>query len=432
VVRVAFAWLALWAAVAAGQSRAASKPLPPRAFQLIAVKVSGTERYKPEDVIRATGLELGRTVGEDNFKDAARVLGDTGAFTSVAYQFEYSPEGTQLELQVQDAQQFAPARFDNLVWFSDQELGEKLHARVPLFRGQLPVTGKLSDDVSEALQELVDERKIPGRVDYIRIAQGDGPTEAFVYSVTGPHITVGNVEFSGAAATELPPLEAAGKKLAGAEYTRSALRTQEDKNFLPIYLEQGYLKAHFGEPEARVVANDANDTRVDITLPVVPGKRYKLTSIEFSGNQVVPQAVLRNLVHLPSDQPANARQLADDVEGMKQLYETRGYMDVRIDSVAEINELEGSVGYLLNFKEGEVYRMGDLEILGVNSRTRVQLQNSWTLHSGDTYDPGYTRRFVAQALKQFLTPGEWSSNIQETRNHKDKTLDVTLRFDPKP
>lgn len=419
------------AAVAAGQSRKANQPLPPSAFQLIAVKVSGTERYEPEDVIRATGLELGRTVHEDNFKDAARILGDTGAFTSVAYQFEYSPEGTKLELQVQDAQQFAPARFDNLVWFSDQELGEKLHARVPLFRGQLPLTGKLPDDISEALQELVDRRKIPGRVDYIRIAQGDGPTEAFVYSITGPHIAIGNIEFPGAGAAELPQLAAAGKKLEGAEYTRSALLTQEDKSFLPIYLEQGYLNARFADPEARVVTNDPNDTRVDITVTVVPGKRYKLSSIEVSGNQTFPAEVLRNLVHLQLNQPANARQLAEDIEGMKQLYETRGYMDVLVDSVPEINELEGSVRYLLKFKEGEVYRMGDLEILGVNSSTRAQLQNRWTLRAGDTYDPGYTQRFVAEALKQVLTTGEWTSDIQETRNPKDKTLDVTLRFNPK-
>ena len=31
------------------------------------------------------------------------------------------------------------------------------------------------------------------------------------------------------------------------------LRTQEDKGFLPIYLERGYLKAAFGEAQAKVV-----------------------------------------------------------------------------------------------------------------------------------------------------------------------------------
>ena len=418
-------------AAAEGQTHPAKKELPPKAFELIAVKVSGTDRYKPEDVMRAAGLELGRTVHEDSFKDAARVLGDTGAFTSVAYRFEYAPEGTTLEFQVQDAQSFVPARFDNLVWFSDQELGEKLHARVPLFNGQLPVTGKLPDDLSEALQELVDEKKIPARVDFTRVAQGEGPTEAFVYSVTGPRITVRNVEFRSATAPELPRLEAAGRKLQGAEYSRSAFLIQMNKSFLPIYLEQGYLKARFGEPEARVVENDPNDTLVDVTVPVVPGGQYKLTALDFRGFKAFPADTLRQLVHLQLGQPANVRQLNEDLEAIKQLYETHGYMDVRINSVPEINEAESWVRYVLNFTEGEVYKMGDLEILGVDSRTSGRLQNLWTLRTGDTYDSSYAQRFVTQALKQVLTTGEWNTDLQETPNRRDRSVDVTLRFNPK-
>jgi outer membrane protein assembly factor BamA len=417
-------------AAAAGQTHAASKELPPGAFRLVGVNVSGTERYKPEDVIRAAGLELGRTVHEDNFKDAVRVLGDTGAFATVAYQFEYSPEGTKLDLQVQDAQ-FVPARFDNVVWFSDQELGEKLHARVPLFSGQLPVTGKLPDDVSEALQELLDEKKIPARVDFTRAAKADGPTEAFVYSVTGPRITIRNLEFPNAAPADLPRLEAAGKKLQGAEYTRSAFLIQEDKSFLPIYLEQGYINAKCGEPQAKVVENDPHDVRVDIIVPVLPGSQYKLTSLDFRGYNAFPADALRKLVHLQPGQPANVSQLSEDIEGIKGLYGTRGYIDVRIDCRPEVNESELSVRYVLTFSEGEVYKMGDLEILGVDSHTSGRLQNIWTLRTGDAYDSSYPRRFVVQALKQVMNTGEWSTDIQETRNQKDRTVDVTVRFDPK-
>jgi len=414
-----------------GQTHGANKELPPGAFRLIGVNVSGTERYKPEDVIRAAGLELGRTVHEDNFKDAVRVLGDTGAFATVAYRFEYSPEGTKLDLELQDAQSFVPARFDNLVWFSDQELAEKLHARVPLFSGQLPVTGRLPDDVSEAVQELLDEKKIPARVDYIRIAQGDGPTEEFRFSVTGPRITIRNVAFPNASPAELPRLEAAGKKLQGAEYTRSAFLTQEDKTFLPIYLEQGYLKARFGEPEAKIVENDPNEVGVDMIVPVIPGSQYKLTALELRGNKAFEADTLRHLVHLQLGQPANVRQLTEDIEDIKQLYGTRGYVDVRIDCVPEVNEPDLSVRYVLTFREGEIYKMGDLEILGVDAHTSGRLQNIWTLRTGDPYDSSYPRRFVAQALKQVMTTGEWSTAIQETRNQKDRTLDVTVRFDPR-
>src|SRR5262249_29322381 len=126
-------WILLAASLAFGQSRKpAPKDLPPSAFKLIAVSVTGTERYKWEDVLAGSGLEIGETVHEQDFQDAARRLGDSGVFRAITYSFQYAPEGTKLQFQVQDAQSIVPTRFENLVWFSDQELLDQLHARVPL------------------------------------------------------------------------------------------------------------------------------------------------------------------------------------------------------------------------------------------------------------------------------------------------------------
>src|SRR5271169_4603020 len=75
--------LCLSSAFAQTRHKPAAKALPPSAFQLISVKVTGTKRYKPEDVIAATGLQLHDTVGEDDFRKAVRILGETGAFGDV-------------------------------------------------------------------------------------------------------------------------------------------------------------------------------------------------------------------------------------------------------------------------------------------------------------------------------------------------------------
>jgi outer membrane protein insertion porin family len=420
--------LLLFAEISPAQTSKTSKELPPSAFRLISVQVTGTQRYKPEDVARAAGLQLGQTVHEDDFRDAARRLGETGAFTNVAYSFEYSPDGTKLELQVKDAQHFAPARFENLVWFSDQELLAKLHAQVPLFDGQLPITGKLPDDVAEALQAMVDEKKIAAQVEYVRVAHEDGPTEGFAFSVSGPRIVIQNVEFSGTDAAELPALAAAAKKLRGAEYGRSALRQQEDKNFLPVFLERGYLKATFGNPEAKVAQNDQDETLVDVTFPVDPGPQYKLTSLLILGNRVMPSEALRQAIHARLGQPADAVELSKDVDGIKSLYGARGYVDAAVRNEPELDDSQHTVRYRLTIREGDVYKMGDLEILGLHSRTKDLLQNNWTLLTGDTYNASYTRRFVAQALKDVLNTGEWDTDIQETLDRKDKTVDVTLHF----
>ena len=426
------ACLCLSSGLAQTPRKLSPKDLPPSAFKLISIKTTGTKRYKSEEIVAASGLQLGQTVSEDDFKKAARLLGETGAFGDVLYSFQCSADGTKLELQVQDAERFVPARFDNLVWFSDQELLDQLHAQVPLFQGQLPIVGDLADQVSNALQALLIARNLQGRADYLRAAHEDGPIEAFVFTVTGPQIHIRNIAFAGAGTPELPLLEAAARKLQGADFLRSILRTQEDKNFLPVYLERGYLKAAFGDAQAKIVQDSPQETMVDVTFPVDPGRQYKLTAIDLAGNKSFLADTLRPLIHAQLNQPANAVQLETDIEAMKRLYGTRGYMAASIQPKPEMDDANSTVKYLLQIQEGDVYAMGDLEIRGLDSRTTARLQDEWTLRGGDPYDSGYAKRFLEQADKEISLMGDWNASVRESLNHEEKTVDVTLRFDPKP
>jgi len=424
--------LGIPAAFAQTSRKLTPKDLPPSAFKLISVKTTGTKRYKSEEIIAATGLQLGQTVSEDDFKKAARLLGETGAFGDVLYSFQYSAEGTKLVLQVQDAERFVPARFDNLVWFSDQELLDQLHAQVPLFQGQLPVAGDLADQVSNALQALLILRKVQGQADYLRSAHEDGPIEAFVFSVAGPQIHIRNIAFAGAGESELPLLDTAAKKLRGADFSRTMLRAQEDKGFLPIYLEHGYLKAAFGDAQAKVVEDSPQETNVDVTFPVDAGRQYKLTALDLTGNKSFPTGTLRPLIHVQLNQPANAVQLDTDIEAMKKLYGTRGYMAVSIQPDLETDDENSTVKYRLKIQEGDVYSMGDLEIRGLDSRTTARLQDDWKLRGGDPYNSSYAQRFLDQADKEISLLSDWNVSVRESLNRGENTVDVTLRFNPKP
>ncbi len=406
------------------------KDMPASAFKLVSIKVVGTKRFKPQDVIAATGLEIGQTVREDNFKDAIRILGDTGAFSALLYSDEFSPQGTELTLQLTDAEHFVPARFDNIVWFSDRELAERIHAAVPLFHGELPITGDLADEVSNALQAMLIEHNLQGKADYLREAHDDGPIEAFVFTVSGPQIHIRKIEFAGAAASELPQLEAATSKLEGADYLQSTLRVYTTKNFLPIYLRAGYLKASFSDPTAKVVQNDPAETLVDVTFPIDPGRQYNLSAIELVGNKAFPSDTLRPLIHLQSHQPVNAIQLATDIEVIQKLYGTRGFMAASIHPKAETDDEHSTVKYTLDVSEGSVYTMGELDIHGLDSSTTSRLQIDWKLQPKDPYDSSYPARFLEQVFKDTPYIRDWTSSIHESVNPDDKTVDVTLRFSP--
>jgi outer membrane protein assembly factor BamA len=419
---------------ALGQSprKQSPKDLPASAFKLIAITTTGTKRYTSEEVIAASGLQIGQTVSEDDFKRAARALGETGAFGDVLYSFQYTADGMKLELQVRDAEKFVPVRFDNLVWFSDQELLDQVHSQVPLFQGKLPVGGDLADEVSNALQGLLIARNLPGRVDYIRAATGeDGPIEAFVFTVTGPQIRIRKVAFAGAGADELPLLDSAAKKLEGAEFLRSIIRVQEDKNFLPIYLDRGYLKATLADAVTKVVENGPKEIMVDVTFPVDTGRQYKLADIELRGYKSFPVDALRRLIHAQAGQVANAVQLDADIEAMKKLYGTRGYMAAKIQANPELDDASSSVKYEVLVREGEVYSMGDLEIRGLDSRTAARVQDAWRLRGGDAYDSSYSKQFLEEENKEIGLMDDWNVSVRESLNPDERTVDVTLRFDPK-
>jgi outer membrane protein assembly factor BamA len=401
-------------------------------FQLIAVKIIGSSRYTSADIIGETGLRIGQQVTEEDFKKASQLLGETGVFGDVSYRYEYSGTGATLDLQLSDASQFVPARFENFVWFTDQELADKLRQRVPLFLGVLPTTGNLPDQVSDALQALLIERNIAGKADYLRADKLGGGVDAIAYSVQGPHITIRNVEFAGGVGTELKPLEAEAKNLAGEEFVRSVLQLKADKNFLPVYLERGYLKASFGTAQAKVVQDGAEGTLVDVTFPVSPGPQYKFASAQWTGDTIFSADKLSPLVQLKTGEPANAIKLNDDLESVRHMYGTKGYMAAQIKPVPQLDDDRLMVTYRLEVVQGDVYHMGELDIHGLDTPTNNRLKLAWKLAEDDVYDSSYPSHFLEGLPNSVISVSQWNVTVHETVDHKDKTVDVTLRFDPHP
>src|SRR5262249_20912182 len=156
---------------------------------------------------------------DNEFKKAARRLGDTGAFSDIGYSFSYSAAGTKLELQVTDNDKFLPAHFVDFVWFTPDELRARLNQHVPLFNGELPTSGRLPEEVSDVLQAMLVEIGVPGHVIYNKFSPQGGPAESFDYKVEDVLIRIRNFEFTGAGEKEREMLESAGERLADRQYS---------------------------------------------------------------------------------------------------------------------------------------------------------------------------------------------------------------------
>ena len=425
-------------ALAQVQPSGSDRPIPQSDSKLIEVKVTGSKRFTEKEVAAASGLPLGATVDDVVFRKAARQLGETGAFDAISYTFSYSSAGTKLAFQVTDADKFVPAHFADFVWFADQELLRKVHERAPLFSGELPSTGRLADQVSDILQAILVENGIAGHVEYLRTPGPNGPLASIDYSVANVTIRIRRIEFTGAAATELPLLEAAAEKLSGRAYSRTLLASFTKDVVLPIYQDRGYLKAEFSAPQPKVfkaVTSEADDrqqvTLVDVALTVTPGIQYKLTGWNWTGNKNIPTKELQPLLHFKIGQPASTAQLEDDLRAVQQLYGSRGYVTASIKAGAQYDDQAGTVGYVLAVTEGAVYHMGELEFRGIDNNLTARLRAAWRIRSGDVYDATYLKEFLPRARRLLPPTMDWEVASHVTAIAKDKTVDVDLQYTAK-
>jgi outer membrane protein assembly factor BamA len=410
------------------------------ANKLVALKVTGTARYTDKEILAASGLQIGQNAADGDFREAAQRLGDSGLFNDVVYSYSSSGAGVRLEMHLADADpsKLVPAHFENFVWFTDDELRAALQSRVPLFKQLLPIAGSLPDRVSEALQAMLTEKQFPGRVNYLRESQDEsgGPLSAIAYRVEEVSIRIRAEEFPGASPEQAALLTTAARRLTGGEYGRATLAAVAKFDLLPVYLQRGYLKAAFGPSDARIVpqpspAGDAPapaELQVDAIVPVTPGKMYSTSSVAWKGNSAIKIDELAPLLHLPTSQPADAVRLLRDIENVGKLYRSRGYMTIQIKPDAQFDEEKSTVHYDLNIAEGDLYKMGELEILGLDTQATARMQAAWTLREGQPYNADYPGKFQDDTGQLLPRGVRWAVSIHETLEAKDKTVDVEIRF----
>ena len=399
-------------------------------YKLLSIHVRGLQHFKEDEVIAASGLKLGQYAGETEFQEAAQKLGETGLFANLSYKYQYSNAGCNLDLEVDENEKLVPILFDNFVWFSDAELLSLLKSRMPLFDGRVPAGGNLTDRIAEKLKEILAEHKIFGEADYQPAAELNGPVTSYIYRVTLHPIVIRGLNFSGASEAETPALRDAAKPLAQQEYSRNKMRVQEEHNFLLVYLSRGYLKAKLADSEAKVV-EDGPQTFVDVTLPVTPGLQYKLENIQWTGTSALPTDQLQPLIHLKSGEPADAIQLAGDLEEVQKLYGTKGYILSHVEARPELDDASTSVNYELKVSEGDLYRMGDLTIDGIPPPNAEKMAEQWQLKKGEPYDKSYLPKFFKIMYHDVGLKVPYNVVPKESVDDDEKTVSVALHFVPK-
>jgi outer membrane protein insertion porin family len=399
------------------------------AFRLLGVSVAGSNHYAAADAARATGLKVGDTITTKSLDEAASRLASLGVFATVNYHYETRGEAMTVIFTVQDASQFLPCRFGNFIWFTPQELKEGIRSRVPLFDGYAPPGAGMLDLISAALSAMLETRGINAQVQATPQGQAGGPIQGIQFEVMGVSMPVRKIEFTGVEKVDAAQLQQAATPLINKEYDASFIRDFSRQGVAAVYRQRGYLRADFGEPVPHLLTGDPAANAVSVTIPVSEGEQYRLKEITWSGNSAIPYSELSKTFHVAAGAPVNAVQLEQDALALLLLFHPMGYLNADVNPKPILDDASHLAAYEIQVRQGDLFRLGKLELAGLDEARTKSFQQLSHLRPGDPYNAYYWSIYLQDVVRKL--PAGWTvGNPIQTIHADTKTVDVRFNFHP--
>jgi outer membrane protein insertion porin family len=156
-----------------------------------------------------------------------------------------------------------------------------------------------------------------------------------------------------------------------------------------LYHSRGYIYVVVAEPE---ITLSQDKTELYIKISISENDQFKIGEVSLNGNTVFKSTELYEYIETTPGKIFNRSALRNDIDNILDLYMERGYARADIDPLIEINAKEKLVDVVFSITEGEIYRIGRIEISG-NKKTRDKvIRREIRLDEGDIYNHKLLKR----------------------------------------
>lgn len=346
------------------------------------------------ELLTLSGLKPGAALSKDDIDAAANRLDASGLFTSV--QWGSSAGVLTFTLEPSAKAQLETVRYGNFVWYTQAELNDLVHAKLPLFNGSVPANGPMKEQVARTLDAILKQRGIDATVESHGVVGGK-----FEYRIASPAVVVTDLQIENIRWDSDPVLESVRHAMVSADYLEGISQTGVHENLGYALKELGYLDATvgpIGHAEPRL-----QDKFIAVTMTGVAqtGPRYKVARVTMP----TPVGTVK-ASDLESDQQVKVGGLPspslvqNTTARMAFVYQGHGFLDATSSVSSMQDHVAHTMSYTFSVMPGEVYHMRDLLFAAdLTADQRAQLTDAWKLPKGAVYE----RLAVAQSLQSLKT-----------------------------
>ena len=151
-----------------------------------------------------------------------------------------------------------------------------------------------------------------------------------------------------------------------------------------VYMEEGHLDIDI-DP-SQVQFSYPSKRRMVIEIGVDEGKEYKVGSVNFEGNELYKDDILRLMLRVKPGDRYRPERLDEDLERIEDFYGQFGYMETRVRLTRVPNVTTGNIDIEYEIYESEKYQVESIEIEGNTKTKSTVVIRELALGPGSTFD----------------------------------------------
>lgn len=429
---------------------------PTAAETLCQPQVLGNRRIPKETILARMFSHAGDVYDQITVERDFNSLWNTGYFEDVRIEREDTPRCVQLIVVVREKPTIREINYKGLSSVSQSDLLDRFkkekvglsqesqydpekvaHARAVL----LEVLGEHGHQFAKV---TVDIKNIPPAAVSVNFIIKEGPT-----------VKVGHIKFTGNISiparvlrNSMVNLRPVGiphslifESLFDRTYDQSKLE-EDTEHVLYAFRDRGYFRAEVGDPQTHIRDDNGfsfitfrpkHGKRIDITIPITEGGRYKLIGITFHGNKAATNVkALRALFPMKDGDYFDSSLVGKGLDNLRKAYGQLGYINFSAVPTPKIDEAKKTITLDIDVDEGKPFYVGRIEFQGnVTTRDKV-IRRELLLEEGQVYNSHLWELSILRLNQlNYFNPLKIETDSETHQDQDNGTVDLLLKVTEK-
>ncbi len=364
---------------------------PTSGEKVAAVKVKGNRRIEAAAIKAVMSTKAGGAYSALRLDDDIKAIWKLGYFDNVRASSEDSPDGKVVTISVVEKPTIGEIKVSGNSEVDTEDILDQIDLKVhQVFR---PTA--LKDARRKIVQMYRDKGYYDAKVKTEVVTLKSGQLGIHLQVQEGKKVLISRIVFKGNKAfsdsTLRDKMKTAGSGflswLTDDNVLAQEKLEQDVERIADFYYNQGYMDAKVSAPQV-----SRGKEGLVVTIHVVEGKRYKISSIAVQGEMVVDRKKVMQSLSTRTGQWYSRSNLRKDMRKLNDLYSSRGYAYVRIRPMIRRNPATATVAVVFDIKKGKKVYFEHIVITGNRSTRDKVIRRELGVAEGDLFSGAALRR----------------------------------------